>query len=229
MTKQTKSGFTLTELMIVTGLSTTILTGLIAVFIGSSRHIRGILLEADMAMRARDLRERLLFQAAAPETSKSGTARYGGLLSSRPDGYGGTAQLKKSGTTWVVNVPKTTSHGTSSAPTFEIANLSLAINDEGLYDTTHQSSNWLRPANFPLGWTSSELTDKDHKGVGFIDELQFNASKDTQGNKHANYRLTLRYSLGDRTRVERIHIPVSGVQQRSYEDKKAFHDESSTN
>lgn len=229
MTKQTKSGFTLTELMIVTGLSTTILTGLIAVFIGSSRHIRGILLEADMALRARDLRERLLFQAAEPETSKFGVTRYGGLLSSRPNGYGGTAQLKKSGSTWVVNVPKATFTGATSTPTFEIANLSLAINDEGLYDTTHQNSNWLRPANFPLGWQASELIDANHKGVGFIDELQFKASKDTQGNKNANYRLTLRYSLGDRTRVERIHIPVSGVQQRSYTDEMTFHDESNTN
>ncbi len=221
-----KSGFTLTELMITTALSTVILTGLIAVFIGSSRYVRDIIIEADLALRARDLRERLLFQAVPPRTSGGGTVRYGGLLSSRPNGYGGTAKLKKDGSTWVANIPKTTSYGADSTPAFGITHVTLAIDDKGLYDSSHTRSNWLMPANFPFGWKASEFADSNHKGVGFIDDLQFKYSKDTQGNKQANYRITLRYSLKGMTRVERLHIPVSGVQQRSYDDEKAFHDDS---
>lgn len=222
-TSSRKFGFTLTELMITTALSTVILSGLIAVFIGSSRFVRHILVEADLAMRARDLRERLLFQAVPSEKSKGGTTCYGGLLSSRPNNYNG-AVLKQSGTTWIANVPKTTSRGSGTVPIFELENVVLALTSTGLYNTSRQNSTWLKPAGHPFGWTASDFTDTNHKGNGFIDIQQFNGSKDAQGNKNANYWINLRYSLGDMTRVERLHIPICGVQQRTYTDGKTFHD-----
>lgn len=213
-----KAGFTLTEVMLVSGLSTVVLTGLLSVFLGSSRYVRNMFVEADLALRMRDLRERLLFQAIPP----NGTTRFGGLLSSQPNGFK-DAKLMKSGDTWMFNVPSVDIPTDGATPSFGIENLTLALDEKGLYETAHRNSRWLRPANLPFGWKPSEFTDVGHMGVGLVDELQFDCARDAVGAPNANYRLTLRYSLNGLSRVERVHIPIVGIHQRTFTDE-TFHD-----
>lgn len=219
-----RSGFSLVELVVVSGISTMVLTAILSVFIGSNRFIRGTIMEADLAMRARDLRERLLFQTVPPNVAKGNRTFYGGLLSSLPHGYGAdVVKLERQGGTWVANVPGADTSG--ATPCFSVRQVELTLHpDKGLQDASASpDSGWLRPANHPFGWEQAELSDNDHAGTGFIDFEQYDWSRDAQGNKNANYRMTIRYSADEFTRVERIHIPVFGRQQRPFPGE-TFHD-----
>jgi len=72
-----RTGYTLVELMVASAISLLILAGMGSAFLASHRLISQTMAEAEFALTARDLRDRLLFHAA-PDY---GGVAYAGLLS----------------------------------------------------------------------------------------------------------------------------------------------------
>ena len=59
-----RRGFTLVELMVTSAISALILTAVISSFVGGIRLLKATFATAEMSLRSRDLRDRLLFRAA---------------------------------------------------------------------------------------------------------------------------------------------------------------------
>ena len=59
-----KGGFTLVELMVTSAISVLILGAVVSSFVGGIRLLKATFATAEMSLRTRDLRDRLLFRAA---------------------------------------------------------------------------------------------------------------------------------------------------------------------
>lgn len=73
-----RRGFTLVELMVTSAISAVILGAVVSSFVGGIRLLKATFATAEMSLRSRDLRDRLLFHAEQPHNDTA----YGGLLAS---------------------------------------------------------------------------------------------------------------------------------------------------
>ena len=72
-----RRGFTLVELMLTTTIFAVVMAAVSSAFIGGMRLLKATFATAEMSLRARDLRDRLLFHAAPPHNDTI----WAGLLS----------------------------------------------------------------------------------------------------------------------------------------------------
>ena len=75
-----RRGFTIVEVMLSTVIATLVFGGLASFFVVSNRLVKGAFAEAELSVRTRELREKLLFHVLPP----SGGKVWPGLLSASP-------------------------------------------------------------------------------------------------------------------------------------------------
>lgn len=75
--RNSTSGFTLLELMIVTGILSIVAVVIMGAIVPCVRMYHAVIAQCELPLRTRELREKLLFHMRPPETGKC----YGGLLS----------------------------------------------------------------------------------------------------------------------------------------------------
>ena len=204
-----RNGFTLVELMVALAISALVLTAVTSALIGGIRLLNATYATAEMSMRTRDLRDRLLFQAAPPHNDTI----WAGLLS----GTNKADVLEGNATKILMYCAAMKDDGSATAN----QTIQLIFKDYGTpecssfsedrYDE-HWLRRWLRPGNLNF------LTDSASRPP-LVWARKVDGSED-----HSRFYIHLR----GRTEVaglpiehgERIVVPVFGRQQTTYADGK---------
>lgn len=203
-----RSGFTLVEMMLAITIFSIVTAALLSSFIGGVRLMKVAFATAEMSLRARDLRERLLFHAAPPH---DGTI-WAGLLS----GTNSTDVLEGNATKILMHCAALkTAGGTTANQRMEVifkdyGTEKCSFFSEDRYDE-RWPQRWLNPGGMNL------LADADTA------PLVWAKNKDNVVDKTRFYiHLTGRMDVTGLPIVhnERIVVPVFGRQQETRLDGK---------
>ena len=187
-----RRGFTLVEMMFASTILTLVLGGVFSLFLGVQRLSRTAFAEAELAVRMRELREKLLFHAAPPHDGKV----WSGILS-------GTASGNRAVVEGGVKVRMDTCWGLETASVKPVAQTVELVrrtdgdrswfgNDGDRHDERWQVK-WLCPGGY------SNLPAE-----GFVDDEHLDAGV---------FFVALEMSANGVTRRERVTVPVFGALQ----------------
>lgn len=204
-----RGGFTLVELMLTVAIFTLVVAAVGSAFIGGVRLLKATFATAEMSIRARDLRDRLLFHAAPPHHDTV----WAGLLS----GTNSNDVLEG-------NATKILMHCTAFKPTDNSAapqTIQLVFKDFGTKKCSFFSEDryderwpirWLNPSGLnlladsrntpPLTWARKADNTEDHSRF----YIHLSGRTDVAG-------LSVEHN-------ERIVVPVFGRQQETHPDGK---------
>lgn len=183
-------GFTLVELMFSSTIFVLVLGGVFSLFLGVQRLSRTAFAEAELSVRMRELREKLLFHVAPPHDGKV----WSGILSGSSSGPVVEGGVKvRMDTCWGLE----TASVTPVAQTVELVRRTEGArrwfgNDGDRHDEQWPVK-WLCPGGY------SNLPAE-----GFVDDKQLDAGV---------FFVTLEMSANGVTRSERVSVPVFGVRQ----------------
>lgn len=195
-----RRGFTLVELTVASGIMVLAIGGVLSLFAGVRRMTGTAVSEAELSIRMRELREKLLFHAAPPHDGRvwsgvlSGTHTSsvveGGrkIVMSRAYGYDLTGSQIVSQRIELVPV-------TSGSATF--------FGNDGDRHDERWRHRWLDPGG--ISWLSDRYLDSTALSRGSV------------------FYVTLAASANGLTRRERVAVPVFGKAQRTL-DGKVFDD-----
>ncbi len=144
---KSRSGFTLVELMVAATIFTIMMSALFSSFVGGIRLLKATFATSEMSLRARDLRERLLFHAAPTHHDTI----WAGLLS----GTNGTDVLTANATKILMYCQAMkSSTGTRVDQTIQVkfknyGSSTCSFYSEDLYDRTWPQR-WLNPGGLNL-------------------------------------------------------------------------------
>ena len=203
-----RRGFTLVELMVTSAISAVILGAVASSFVGGIRLLKATFATAEMSLRSRDLRDRLLFHAAPIH---DGTV-WAGLLS----GTNNNDVLEGNATKIIMHCMALTTSGNATAN----QTIQLVFKDPNSKKRSFQSEDryderwpqrWLNPGGLNL------LADLD------VQPLVWAKKDDNTDDKSRFY-----IHISGRTDVaglsvehnERIVVPVFGKQQETRSDGK---------
>ena len=201
-------GFTLVELMITAAISAVILGAVVSSFVGGIRLLKATFATAEMSLRARDLRDRLLFHAAPTHNDTV----WAGLLS----GTNSADVLEANATKILMHcAAMKTTGGTTANQTIQLVfkdpgTAKCSFFSEDRYDE-RWPQRWLNPGGLNL------LADLD------VQPLVWAKKDDNTDDKSRFY-----IHISGRTDVaglsvehnERIVVPVFGKQQETRSDGK---------
>ncbi len=205
-----RTGFTLVEMMVTVAIFALIAAAVASSFIGGIRLLRATFATAEMSLGTRDLRDRLLFQAAPP---RDGGPRWAGLLS----GTNHTDVLEGNATKILMRCAAMK----DNVGTMENQTIQLVFNDYGTEKCSFFSEDrydeswtrrWLHPGNLnlladsastpPLVWARKVDGTEDHSRF----YINLKGRMDVVG-------LPIEHG-------ERIVVPVFGRQQITRTDGK---------
>lgn len=204
-----RAGFTLVELMVTTAISAIVLTATCVAYLGTLRMVCGSFAEAELALRTRELRDKLLFHAAPTHDGVVGA----GLLSAwakRGDGY------PLEGSKILVEAAAMRITGNAYAGTVATQEVQLVFHDENSPSCTiwnedrhdeQWAARWLHPGRLDFFALNPRVADilvpdaRDPKDRFYINVA---ARKEVVG-RVVEHR-------------ERIVVPVFGRVQRSETD-----------
>ena len=205
-----RRGFTLVELMVATTVCAVLAAAVASSFIGGVRMLKATFATAEMSLRARDLRDRLLFHAAPPH---DGVA-WAGLLS----GTNHADVLEGNATKILMRCPALRdAFGTTADQTIQVTfrdygTKTCRFFSEDRYDE-RWPQRWLNPGGLnlmadsgttvPLVWARKADNSEDH----------------TRFYVHLTGRMEDEEGLPV-THAERIVVPVFGYQQETRPDGK---------
>ena len=204
-----RRGLTLVELMLATAIFSIVLAALGSSFIGGARLLKATFATAEMSLRARDLRERLLFHAAPPHDDTI----WAGLLSgtNRADVLEGNATKILMHCAALKNVGGATANQTIQLVFKDYGNKKCSFFSEDRYDE-RWPQRWLQPgglnlladsaAKVPLVWARKADNTEDHSRF----YIRLTGRMDVAG-------LPIKHD-------ERIVVSVSGRQQETRLDGK---------
>ena len=204
-----RGGFTVVELMVTTTIFVIVLSALYSSFIGGIRLLKATFATAELSLRARDLRERLLFHAAPPHHDTI----WAGLLS----GTNGTDVLEGNATVIFMHCPALkNATGTMDNQTIRVVfrdygNEKCRFFSEDRFDE-RWPQRWLNPGGLnlmaesgtttPLVWARKSDNSEDHTRF----YIRLTGRMDVAG-------IPVRHG-------ERIVVPVFGCQQETRSDGK---------
>lgn len=204
-----RGGFTLVELMVTSAIAAVIMAAVGSSFVGGIRLMKATFATAEMSLRSRDLRDRLLFHASPIH---DGTA-WAGLLS----GTNGNDVLEGNGTKILMYCPALKTSGNATAN----QTIQLVFRDYGSEKCRFFSEDryderwphrWLNPGGLnlladsqntpPLAWARKADDTEDHSRF----YIHLSGRTDVAG-------LSVEHD-------ERIVVPVFGRQQETRQDGK---------
>ena len=203
-----RSGFTLVELMVTSAISVLILGAVTSSFVGGIRLLKATFATAEMSLRSRDLRDRLLFHAAPIH---DGTV-WAGLLS----GTNSSDVLEGNATKIIMHCAALKTSGNATAS----QTIQLIFKDPNSKKRSFQSEDryderwpqrWLNPGGLnlladldvqPLTWARKADNTEDHSRF----YIHLSGRADVAG-------LSVEHN-------ERIVVPVFGKQQETRPDGK---------
>lgn len=206
MTSRPKTqGFTLSEVMFTVAIFTFVAAAVFAAYLGSVRLLKIVFSEAELSIRTRELREKLLFRAAPPHDN----VLWAGLLS----GTNSHQAIEGNGSKILLHC--TALKGTTSPQGTVDQTIQLIFHDAGSSacsifseDRTdeHAAFRWLHPGN--LDFFAGDPTPANI----------FVADTTDPGRFYVN--ITARKDIGgfQAQHNERIVVPVFGRTQRSEAD-----------
>ncbi len=200
-----RSGFTLVEMMVAGAILVIVLGALFSSFVGGIRLLKATFATAEMSLRARELREHLLFQAA--RRPQDGTS-LAGLLS----GTNSTDVLEGNATKLLMYCTALRSTGGATSN----QTIQLTFEDYGTstchFFSADPEDTWLRPGGMnlmadsaatpPFAWARKADDSEDHSRF----YIYLTGEMDIAG-------LPVKHR-------ERIVVPVSGHQQETRLDGK---------
>lgn len=216
------AGFTLVEMMIASFVAVVLFAGIGTLLLGTENLVTDAYCEAELSIKTRELRDRILFQAAPYDDGKISS----GLLS----GTIGEVNSLRSGAKALVFAPatKVAVTGTGAAGTVSsLQKIELARNvsngeeagflvNDGQFGAARE--NWFRFAG--AGWIGTRKRE-----IGYLPENWLSGRLVTDNSETSRnlYFLNISNKLGRITYRTRIAVPVFGAEQvRNTVD--VFHD-----
>ena len=203
---ESRSGFTLVEVMTSLFIVLLVVGGLGSFFVGAHRLSRGAYAEAELSVQLRLLREKLLFHVAPPHDGKA----WAGLLSGA--GVNGAPVVENSFKVRMAAAGVTLSDGTACTQTIELVPHTQTDSDGTVQrwlvnDGDRVDDQWSHPYLRPMsGYLQADWLD------------------DTELAARHLFFITVDATMNGVSRRERIAVPVFGtLQVRS--TKGVFHDQ----
>lgn len=200
-------GFTLVELLIATTILAIVATGICSATIGSSRLLRIAFAEAELSVRTRELRDKLLFHAAPPHDNTV----WAGLLSGTNAGQvveGNATKIRQLCT--ALQYKNNQYSGGARAQTIELVFRDAGLESCSLFSEDRIDANsefrWLRPGN--LNFFAGSPTPS---GIVRIDTTD-------PGRFYVNVSARKTVAGLSVEHAERIVVPVFGRTQQTEND-----------
>ena len=218
---ESAAGFTLVEMMIATFVAVILFAGIGTLLLGTENLVTDAYCEAELSIKTRELRDRILFQAAPYDDGKISS----GLLS----GTVGEVSSLRSGVKALVFAPAIRAAGgrgaadaVSALQKIELVRDSVDGEEAGYLVNDGQfgaaRENWLRLTG--VGWIGTRKRE-----IGYLPDDWLSGELVTDNSKTTRnlYFLNISNKLGRITYRTRIAVPVFGADQVRNTDS-VFHD-----
>ena len=201
-------GFTLVEMMVVVTIFSIVTAALASSFIGGVRLLRATFATAEMSLRVRDLRERLLFYAAPAHDNTV----WAGLLS----GTNGTDVLEGNATKILMHCPALkNANGTTANQTIQLIFKDYGTKNCRLFSEDRYDEGW------PQRWLNPGGMNLFADSGATVPLVSARKADNTEDHSRFYIHLTGRMDIAGLPieHNERIVVPVFGRQQETRLDE----------